>query len=130
MPIKKSYLLIFFSIIFFHLVGVFFLYKTFPNYDIFMHVGTGLVLSFIIYDKLQKYIEPTILKYFLVMCVLIFLGVIWELGEYVWDQTISTYYNFSFLQLSLKDTLGDLLMDIIGSALFIFVIAFRNLTNR
>lgn len=121
MFIKKSYLIIFFSIIFFHLVGVFFLYQPIPSYDIFMHIGTGLVLSFIIHDVLKEFIKPIIFKYFLVICVLVFLGVIWELGEYVWDQTISTYFQKTFLQISIRDTMGDLLMNMIGSLIFVLI---------
>lgn len=121
MFIKKNYLIILFSIGFFHLLGVFFLYKLFPNYDIFMHVGTGFILSFIINDILKEFIKPKILKYFLVICVLVFLGVVWELGEYVWDQTISTYFQKTFLQISIRDTMGDLLMNMIGSLIFVLI---------
>jgi uncharacterized membrane protein YjdF len=127
MFIKKNYFIILFSIVFFHLVGVFFLYQPFPNYDIFMHVGTGLVLSIIIHDLLKEFIKPRILKYFLVVCVLVFLGVIWELGEYVWDQTISTYFNQTVLQLSIRDTMGDLLMNMMGSLVFVLIHFYKKL---
>lgn len=121
MFIKKNYFIIFSSIIFFHLMGAFFLYQPFPNYDVFMHVGTGFALSFIIYDFLKGYIINNKLLYFLVICVLVFWGVIWELGEYIWDQTISTYFNRTFLQLSIRDTMGDLLMNMIGSLAFVSI---------
>lgn len=127
---KKIYLIIFFSIVFFHLLGVFFLYQPVPNYDIFMHVGTGFVLSYIVYDLLKEKIKSDFLTYFLVICVLIFFGVIWEFGEYVWDQTISQYYNLSLLQLSNKDTMGDLLMDFVGAFLFTLTATYKNLTKR
>jgi len=130
MKIKTKHYYILVGIAWFHLLGVIFLYQIFPNYDIIMHVGTGAFLSYIIYDILGYLISQRQARYFFVFCVLCFLGVIWELGEFVWDQTISTFFHLNFLQISIKDTMGDLLMDMIGAGGFIIVHSHNHLTNN
>ncbi len=116
----KKYFTILFAIAFFHLLGVFFLYDVFPNYDVLMHSGTGFLLSYILTDYWGKYLPQRYIRYVFIFSALVCLGVIWELGEYVWDQTISTYFNLNFLQLSLQDTMGDLALDMAGSLIFLF----------
>ncbi len=115
----KKYFLILFTIACFHALGVFFLYDIFPNYDIFMHGGTGIALSYILADHWGRQINQRSIRYVFIFSVLVCLGVIWELGEYVWDQTISTSFNLTFLQLSLRDTMGDLALDMAGSLIFL-----------
>lgn len=112
-----------------HLLGVFFLYDRWTYYDIGMHTGTGFILSYVLYQPARRYFSTVGQRYYVVFTSLVLLGVIWEFGEFTWDHTIGQWFGQSALQLSQTDTMKDLLMDMVGSGLFVWWYRRRDLTE-
>ena len=106
--------------LFTHILGIFSgFYDNLPGWDHLTHaMSASLVaaLGFVVVVAIDKYAEsidlpPAFLALFIVMFTMA-IGVIWELMEFIVDETTG-----SLLQYSLSDTMLDLLFDAIGGLL-------------
>lgn len=98
-------------------------YRSLTWVDIPAHFLGGVMAAAIFYWFFQK--NPTYFntaRSFWVTLVLVLgwsalTGVLWEFTEYLYDLAIATYgFHLKTLQFGLRDTLGDLLYDLLGAA--------------
>ncbi|PIX61921.1 hypothetical protein CO057_04270 [Candidatus Uhrbacteria bacterium CG_4_9_14_0_2_um_filter_41_50] len=127
MNIKKAILLII-TVLLFHALGLVWGYEMFDWYDIPMHIGGGLAmgaLGLAIWNEgiedikfkgsLKKHIKWWLIP-FVVLGFVSFIGILWELHEYIFDQLFPIQIGdfTSWRQPDLTDTMMDLLNDLIG----------------
>jgi hypothetical protein len=108
-----------------YLAGLYFTY-IFPAFELFfwmsplMHTLGGLVTAFTLHQLYLVYgsqyrirIEPLWVYMTLLVALVVCVGVIWEIYEYLQDIVLGTV-----TQLGIGDALLDLVMDTVGAALF------------
>lgn len=117
------------------LLNLFFAYSSIDytqELSTFMHVLGGFVVAWFfysvyLYSSKRKLItiKPANLSFLFLIFFTISIGVVWEWYEFIYDIINKTSY-----QPSIADTMSDLLMDTIGSIIFIFIIKiFRRTKN-
>ena len=116
---KTSVLLFFLLILLWglnSLAGVFDLYYVFNWYDVMMHTLGGVILglmAIMLIRRFQTLSQFSILKkvIFIIMSGIIG-GILWEVFEYFQDVYLQTA-----MQVSLRDTMSDLVCDTIGAGI-------------
>ena len=93
-----------------------------PHFDKVLHVGGGVVVAWFFYRYLGNYLNSfSHFKQFLILVAMTALvGLIWEFAEYG-ARFIATSHPVIYQYFhggDLKDTLGDLLADLIGGVLY------------
>jgi len=103
-------------------------YNHFPFLDIPMHFLGGFSMGLLgIYihhamtDKHHIKGHPDWYHILFVLGFVMLIGVAWEFHEYIIDNTAVFWWGWKSTQLSLSDTMGDLLMDAIGGVVAFFV---------
>ncbi|MCX6714795.1 MAG: hypothetical protein NTX72_03200 [Candidatus Uhrbacteria bacterium] len=95
-------------------------YGFFPNIDIPMHFLGGFTMSMLGYALYQKGIKkqklPEWFAYLFIVSFGLFIGVFWEIHEWILDHTIHTWRHVAFSQSSNDDTMKDLLDDWLGAS--------------
>lgn len=97
------------------------LYGLYPNFDIPMHFSGGFVMGMLGLAIHHQMASPAHNRYHHLHHVLFVLGftmliaVAWEFHEYLIDETIGKWNGWGKTQLSLGDTMLDLLLGGIGS---------------
>ncbi|MBL9050875.1 MAG: hypothetical protein JNK19_12260 [Tabrizicola sp.] len=94
-------------------------YTRFWWWDLVLHAGSGMgfgILGFLLIFMLfrgDRYAAPPWALGLLSFCTAMTVGALWEIFEYVMDQT----FGFNMQKSGLDDTMGDLIVDAIGAAL-------------
>lgn len=95
-------------------------YRTWPEFDIPMHVAGGLALAYFVSGSYRAMPRSSprngrivLLEVGLIMTVTTTAAVIWEFMEFALDQTLGT-----MLQVSLVNTMQDLALGMAGAAMF------------
>lgn len=95
-------------------------YGFYPNIDIPMHFLGGFtmaMLGFALYrTAIKKQKLPEWFIYLFIVGFGLFIGVMWEIHEWILDHTIHTWRQVAFFQSSNDDTMKDLLDDWIGAS--------------
>lgn len=108
-----------------YLMGLYFTF-IFPAFDVFiwmsaaMHTLGGIVTAFTIHQLFtifsKKYsisIKPKFVYILFLVAMTVWVGVLWEIYEYIQDVLLSTV-----TQLGIADALLDLTMDTVGALLY------------
>lgn len=97
------------------------LYYFFPPFDIPMHFFGGFamgLLALAIFSYLHQGLppehHPKWYKYLFVTSFAVLVAVFWEVHEYLLDQTIIVWMNWSQTQPSMGDTMLDLVLGAFG----------------
>lgn len=114
------FFLIFIILIFLalHLLGWYSLYYTTIWYDKLLHFLAGASIVFIIWQLMGK-------KIFISLLLLLVIAFLWEVFEF----SIDKIFNLPLLQLGLKDTLWDLVFDILGGIVILVLFQLRNMVK-
>lgn len=114
------FFLIFIILIFLalHLLGWYSLYHTTIWYDKLLHFLAGASIVFIIWQLMGK-------KIFISLLLLLVIAFLWEVFEF----SIDKIFNLPLLQLGLKDTLWDLVFDILGGIVILVLFQLRNMVK-
>ncbi|MBI4435143.1 hypothetical protein HY630_00580 [Candidatus Uhrbacteria bacterium] len=64
---------------------------------------------------------PAWYHYLFVVGFAMLVGIAWEFQEFVFDQTVSVWFDFPKAQISLADTMKDFLLDWLGASVAFFV---------
>lgn len=131
MKFKYAFLVILIIVVIQVILMAFGLYNLFPEIDNTMHFSGGFAMGLLalaihhdMTDKHDLRNHPTWYHYLFVIGFVVLIGVAWEFHEYLLDNTAVIWYHWPKFQLSLFDTMLDLLMDITGgTAAFV---AFKN----
>jgi len=96
--------------------------------DIILHFSGGFCVGMFMSDYLKSHLKDgAVLKnLIIVLGTTVLVGVLWEFAEYIANQTLidwvyETFKVTAYFMGDLKDTIGDLLLDILG-ALFFFTV--------
>lgn len=102
-------------------------YGSLPQIDILMHLLGGFAIGLLglaihhsVASRHHTKKSPTWYHYGFVVGFVMLIGVAWEFHEYVLDNTVNVWYNLPKSQLSLTDTMKDLLDDWIGATIAFF----------
>lgn len=113
------------------LLRVFHIYDSYPALDIPMHFLGGVVIAYFIHHavNMAMVLEALGAPNRLFVTVTVFAlactaTIIWEFAEFALDRHLGTR-----AQLGLEDTLGDMLMGMIGAAVFLSLPGFRQRTR-
>ncbi len=97
-------------------------YSRIGDIDILMHFAGGFVIGMLAIAIHHKMVEhhrtpsiPAWYHFTFVVGLVMLIGVAWEFHEYVLDNTAAIWWNWDRSQLSLGDTMLDLVMDFIGA---------------
>ncbi len=116
-----------------HVIAILILdvYSFFPNFDIPMHFVGGLAITFFFIESVisaksnlilgNPSIVALIMMMFLLTCTT---TIFWEFAEWIMDKLFLTH-----AQVSLDDTLLDMLLGILGGIVMI-IIRFKNILKR
>ena len=109
------------------------LYIQYPWVDVVQHFSGGFFVAMFmaayLKDRLAR--EGWLKNLIIIAGATVFIGVLWEFSEYIANQTLVDYFYEKF-QLrvyfmgDLKDTIGDLSMDISGAVLLYFLHLLRS----
>ncbi|OGM98268.1 MAG: hypothetical protein A2915_04080 [Candidatus Yanofskybacteria bacterium RIFCSPLOWO2_01_FULL_41_34] len=106
-------------------------YLIYPWFDQVLHFSGGFLMAILLSIYLKNHLlENAKLKNILIVLGAVsFIGITWEFAEYLASQILveSIYRNFgirTYFIGDLNDTINDLLMDILGAGLFLFVLHF------
>lgn len=131
MTFKIAFLSIFGVILVHAFALVTHLYYFWTPFDIPMHFAGGFVMGLLglaifgyLHKDLPKKHHPEWYKYLFVTSFAILVAVFWEFHEYLLDKTIITWMGWGNTQISLPDTMLDLLMGTVGG--LSAAILFRN----
>jgi hypothetical protein len=87
-----------------------------------MHVAGGFVMAMLgiaihraVASAHHTAFAPMWYHFLFVVGFAMLVGVAWEFYEYVFDQTVAVWFEIARAQLSLADTMKDLLMDGLGA---------------
>ncbi|MCR4314554.1 MAG: hypothetical protein NUV84_04915 [Candidatus Uhrbacteria bacterium] len=80
----------------------------------------GLAIHHSVASKYHTKHSPVWYHYTFVIGFAMLIGIAWEFHEYLFDQTINSWYNLPRAQLSLADTMKDFLMDWLGASVAFF----------
>ena len=96
-------------------------YKRYPAIDIPMHVVGGAAIAFFFERCFVRLARPevslqivNIARYLVVFALTVTAATFWEFGEFLFDRAFGTH-----TQAGLEDTLLDMLLGIIGGALYL-----------
>lgn len=112
-------------------------YHLFPWIDVPIHFLWTIVVWLVVYwllDRSPKYASYFSRGFLIFIVAAMFIttlgGVLWELGESLYDNTVSLYnIDARPAQVSLSDTLSDLLINILGGlvlAIFVYLRYHKN----
>ncbi len=99
-------------------------YYRFWWWDIVLHTGSGFLLGIVGFialyllnqtDRLPQELSPAFRCFFGVTFA-VFLGVVWEIFEFAFDQ-IAPYWNMQSVETGVADTMWDLIVDTIGAVI-------------
>jgi len=100
-----------------------------PNMDVPMHLLGGFVMALLalaihhnVSNTYNTSHSPVWYHYLFVVGFAMLIGVAWEFHEYILDQTINVWYSLPHSQLSLADTMKDLMNDWIGASAAFFLL--------
>jgi hypothetical protein len=103
-------------------------YDRISDIDLVLHFAGGFVIAMlgiaVHYRMVEHHGIPRIPDWYHITFVLGFvmlIGVAWEFHEYVLDNTAAIWWNWTRTQISLTDTMVDLVMDFVGG-----VVAFKH----
>lgn len=130
----------------FSLIMLFFLnffslyYQWYIKYSLFDQIchllgGFLVAILFSIYLKEHLANSKNLGNVLIIVGAVTFIGVIWEFGEYIANQTLvnpiySMFHIKTYFMGDLDDTLNDLLMDIIGAFVFSILYSLHSFRNR
>lgn len=104
------------------------LYESFWWWDIPMHFLGGIAIAIASYYLLQHFEHRNLLEirskviYFLIIISIVGLSAVaWEIFEFFIDQ----FLNLVYMQMSLKDTLKDICMGILGGNIIAALVIFK-----
>ncbi|MEK7579820.1 MAG: hypothetical protein AAB469_01350 [Patescibacteria group bacterium] len=121
--------LIFLINILFMVADVDYIFKAF-NVDPILHFSGGFFVAmffagYLKHLKIGNPGSPRLKKVLILVSITVFIGVIWEFSEYLGTKLFGDYFYNKYRVIccmgNLDDTINDLLMDILGAALFVFV---------
>lgn len=114
-----------------HAIGVFGgLYDALHWYDIPMHFLGGYAMAVLALDLWRAYVGPFatqgkwLVELVFVLGFVALIGIGWEWFEYIVDQVFNVSIRSGLAQMGLKDTLGDLVNDMLGG--LVGFLAFRD----
>ncbi len=122
--IRSSTIQLAVALAFVHALAVIFgWYHSHPWIDIPQHFFGGVLAALIFYWINSRYphflkLVPGVLPpLLLVLSWAVFLGVLFEFAEFLYDRIAVDYLNLAhrYTQLGLADTMGDLFLDILGA---------------
>lgn len=101
--------------------------------DIALHfsggIFVGLFTIWFIFNKtnlpIQKEKLPFYIVFILVISFTALIGVLWEFYEFILDQITGYKSSIMVMQENLKDTMSDLLMDLLGAAASVIFLKFK-----
>lgn len=103
-------------------------YQDFFWFDIILHFLGGFFVAMLMANYLNEYfVNKKILKnVFIIVSATVFIGVVWEFSEYIANLALSPiiYERFAirtYFMGNIDDTIGDLLVDILGALFFSFL---------
>lgn len=95
-------------------------YEAFPALDIPMHLAGGFAIAFFFHVAIGRFTSQRLIpelgganRFVVIFSLVCTSTVFWEFAEYVSDHTVGTH-----AQLSLEDTLFDMLLGIVGGTIF------------
>ncbi len=102
-------------------------YDRWPHYDVPMHILGGVITTwclarFLKSVKVYTALKPRWLRYWFLIANTALIGVVWEFYEWSFDY----FFPWLSVQTSLTDTIGDLLNDLIGAAMYIVFIWWKS----
>lgn len=121
-----------FFLFFFHLIldAIFHIYYYFPWIDIPMHFLGGVSIAVMAMGLYRLMLEkkvvgplPRWFVLFLVVCIVTTVAVLWEFAEFLGDVALGTS-----MQISLRDTMGDLFLGALGGGMAGVVLILRRLS--
>ena len=130
MKFKTAILAILFVVIV-HIMAILLrVYNVWPSWDIPMHFAGGFVMALFglaihhaIAEKHHANKSPHWYHYLFVIGFVMLVAVSWEFHEYILDNTVVLWYNWTPTQPSLPDTVLDLFLGWLGGT--VAFIAFR-----
>ena len=105
-------------------------------YDMTLHLSCGFFVAMFFLHYFKDLApgnpgSPKLKKAFIIISAVIFVGVMWEIFEYIATRTFGSYlyeaHRIICCMGDLDDTVNDLAMDILGAILFT-IIAFKPIT--
>lgn len=114
------------------------LYQSWVNLDDIMHFVGGFTAAGIAvaiqgaFMSRQNVNLPLWYQILFVFGIVMFFGSFWELFEYSFDQLFAFWFNLLPLQPSIKDTMGDIILDFLGALTFVasYLLIFKRKINR
>ena len=106
-----------------HILGVWRYYYTNNFYDNVLHFLAGFSAGLVVFWILQ--IKKIKNKKLICIIIVLIIGILWEILEYIGDTTIGISLNWKPMQLGPLDTFYDLVADILGGIFFISVYTYR-----
>lgn len=90
-------------------------------FDEFAHLGTAcsltILISYLLLINFRKKYSLNLLEFIIFsVSIVVFLGTVWEIAEWFGD----LYFNLDLLQ-GFADTMSDLLLDVIGAFIGVFI---------
>ena len=95
-----------------------------------LFLGIGIFSFLYAAQQLKKISMPFWFMVVISISLSLTFGVLWEFYEFAWDHLIVPYFNFQPTQLSVADTLSDILIDIVGAMLGVTLIFFMSKTKK
>lgn len=114
-------------VLFWHIVGFFGAYDSFPLWDDVGHIFGGAVLSLIGFAWLYSMNVSKRIKLTLPMIGFISVtwsataGVVWEIVEFLWDSAQGLVNVYGVMQNGLIDTMSDLTFDLIAAICMVLI---------
>jgi hypothetical protein len=126
LPSKKAIIAFFILIMAVHIAGLSYQwYHKLWWIDIVMHVSGGawvaMVAAYVFHRAAPQshFSMPRWLYFSSLLGIAMVIGVAWEWGEYVSDALFFPHRFTVRMQLGLTDTMGDLLADLVGAAIYL-----------
>jgi uncharacterized membrane protein YjdF len=144
-PLKPTYLILAITPLMLNLIGLAFNFYAFAiygvGYDKMIHFLNCAVITLVIYSWLEKYPKDIALKLFVIILIVLGLGAVGELMEFVGQQYIHIYGPTMFSQgdllsstitndLIVYDTWWDIIFDFFGATLMALLIFFKTIKIR
>jgi|SRR3989344_55226 len=118
-------------IVLFHIVGVKWIYSTFPITNYLLHFLVGVILGIFVLSTLKKRSKMRFLDLFLISIAVVFLlGFGWEIFEYFWDLIVTSKFGGIPAQSSRIDTTLDLISDLLGGILGVLICLVYKMKNK
>lgn len=111
--------------------------RPFRNLDVPLHIAGGFWSALFIFWIFKKRKDPYLLtvsweiSLLLVVSFSVFVGMLWEFYEFLYDVFISSTRSYAYLlQLGTADTIKDLFFDLVGGVLGWLYVRFGLLLKR